>query len=133
MAQRSMPTAWVGWVYFAGALMLTIGGLQIIAGLVALFKQDFYVVAQSGLVALNYTAWGWIHLILGIVMMLAAFGIWVGATWARLFAIFLTVLVMIDQLAFLSAYPLWSMIGLIMSGFILYALTMHGGELKIDS
>lgn len=131
MAQRSEPTGWVGWVYFAGALLLALGGLQIIAGLVALFKQDFYVATQSGLIAFNYTTWGWVHLILGVVAMLTAFGLWTGATWARMVAVIATVLVMIDQLAFLSAYPLWSIVGLVISGFVLYAITMHGSELQV--
>jgi hypothetical protein len=123
------PTAWVGWVFFAAVMLMAVGGMQIIAGLVSILNNQFYAVTSASLVAFNYTAWGWIHLILGIVAMLAGFGILVGSAWARVVAVFLTVLVMIDNVAFMNAYPLWSIVSLVIGGFTLYALTMHGGEL----
>jgi hypothetical protein len=128
--KRTDPSGWVGWIYFAGALMLAVGGMQVISGLVALFKDDYYAVTNAGLVVFSYTTWGWANLILGILVMLAGIGLWSGSMWARIVGVFLAVLVMLDNIAFMSAYPLWSIVGLIISGFIIYALTMHGGELK---
>ena len=55
-----------------------------------------------------------------------------GAAWARIFAIVLVVLNMLDSLAFMSAYPLWSIIALVIDGLVLYALTMHGAETRPD-
>ena len=132
MVKRTDPTAWVGWIYFAGAMLLAIGSLQIIAGLVAIFRNRFYAVGSNGLIAFNYTAWGWISLILGIVLIFAALGVWAGSAWARVLAVILAVLAMIENLSFASAYPLWSIIALIISGFIIYALTMHGHETGIS-
>ena len=120
------PTAWVGWIFFAAAMLLVVGGMQIITGLVAILRDNFYVVTSSGLVAFNYTTWGWINLILGIVAMLTAFGVLAGSMWARIVAIFATVLTMLANVAFLNAYPLWSIISLVVGGFVVYALTMHG-------
>lgn len=133
MAQRkvskSSPSGWTGWIFFAAAMMLTIGGMQIISGLVAIFKDDFYVATQAGLLAFNYTTWGWINMGLGLVTLLTGLGLLAGSTWARVIGVFLTVIVMLANAAFLSAYPLWFIISLIIGGCVVYALTMHGGEL----
>ncbi len=132
MAQRTVPkpTAWVGWIFFAAAMLLAVGGMQIISGLVSIFNDDFYVATQAGLVAFNYTTWGWIHLIIGIVVMLSGIGILAGSMWARVVAVFATVLLMVDNVAFLNAYPLWSLASLVIGGFVIYALTLHGNELQ---
>jgi len=134
MAQQKkapMQTGWVGWIYFGGALLLALGGLQIIAGLVGIFRNDFYVATTNSLLAFNYTTWGWIYLILGIVVMLTGIGIWTGQTWARIVAIFLAVLSITGHTAFITAYPLWSIIAIVLCGFIIYALALHGDETKV--
>lgn len=123
-------TGWVGWVYFAGTMMFVVGGAHIISGLVGIFHREFYAVTAAGLVAFNFTTWGWIQLVLGVLLMLTGAGIWAGATWARMVGVALAVLAMLDNFAFLSAYPLWSLIGIILSGFVIYALTMHGAEAR---
>jgi len=128
MAQTKTPTGWVGWVYFAGTILLVLGGVQIIAGLVGIFKSDFYAVTNAGLIVFDFTTWGWASLVVGVLAMLTGLGIWAGATWARLVGIFLAVLAMLENFAFLNAYPLWSLIGVVLSGLIIYALTMHGDE-----
>jgi len=132
MATKSQNTVtgWVGWVYFAGAMMLLLGGLQAIAGLVALFNDKFFVVTQNGLIALNFTTWGWIHLILGVVIFAAGIAVLAGNMWGRIIGVFLAVLSAIANLGFITAYPLWSIVGLIIDGLVIYALTMHGAEAK---
>lgn len=130
MARKStVLAAWSGWAFFASALLLVIGGLQVVTGLAALLRDNFYTVAQSGLVAFTYTTWGWISLVLGVLVVLAVVGMLVGMVWARLVAVFLTALVMVATLGFSTAYPLWSVITLILSGFVIYALTARGDEL----
>ena len=124
------PSGWVGWVFFAGAMMLVMGGLQVIAGLAALFRPTYYVVTSTHLVTFNFTAWGWIDLILGLFILLAGLAVLNGKTWGRIVAVFLTVLSALANLGFLSAYPLWSIIALVIDGLVLYALTVHGGELS---
>ena len=69
-------TGWTGWVAFAGIIMIVMGAFHAIAGLVALFKDSYYVVRPSGLVVnVDYTAWGWVHLFLGLVALAAGFGV----------------------------------------------------------
>ena len=101
---RNEVTGWVGWVYFASMMMLILGGLQALAGLVALFRKTFYV-TPHGLVVWNYTTWGWINLILGILIVATGMALTSGRTWARVIASLVVVLNAIGNLAFLPAYP----------------------------
>lgn len=132
MVPKNEMTAWVGWVYFAGAMLLAVGGTQIIAGLVGVFHRSFYVVTTNGLVAFNYAAWGWISIALGVLVLLTGLGVWAGATWARVAGVFLAVLAMLDSFAFITAYPLWSLIGVVLNSFVIYALTIHGSEVAYE-
>lgn len=128
MVKKSQPSGWTGWVYFAGAMLFVVGGLEVISGLAALFRDSFFVVTKDHLVAFNYAAWGWIALVLGILLLATGAGVWAGRPWARVVAIILAVVAFLNNLAFINAYPLWSIIGAIVSGFVIYALTLHGDE-----
>jgi isoprenylcysteine carboxyl methyltransferase (ICMT) family protein YpbQ len=121
-------TGWVGWVYFASLMMVLAGGMQIIAGLTAIFNKGFYLVTQQSLIAFNFTTWGWINLILGIVIFCAGLALMSGAMWARVVGSILAIMSALSNLAFLNAYPLWSLIALIVDGFVIYALAVHGSE-----
>ncbi len=127
---KNQTTKWVGWVYFASALLLVLGGLQIVSGLTAVFSNDFYVVTEAGLVAFNYTTWGWINIALGVGIFATGAAVAAGKTWARLIATALAVLSAIATIAFLPAYPLWSIISLVITGFVIYALALHGDEVQ---
>lgn len=129
MAKNVTATGWVGWAYFAATLLIIAGGMQVITGFVGIFDHDFYVATAAGVLAFNYTTWGWIHLGLGVLALITGAGILAGVTWARIVGVIITALVMLGNVAFITAYPLWSIITLIIGGFIIYALTMHGNEL----
>jgi hypothetical protein len=127
----SRPSGWVGWVVFAGVVMITLGAFHIIDGLVALFEKGFSSVNSSHLVVhVNYSAWGGAHLALGALFILVGFGVLVGQTWARVVGIALAVISAIINLAFLAAYPVWGVILIALDIVIIYALAMHGGEMK---
>jgi hypothetical protein len=132
MAQRttSNPMTWTGWAYFASALLLAVGGMQIVAGLAGIFNADFYTTASSDLLAFGYTVWGWINLVLGVVAVLAAVGTVLHMMWARVVGAAVAVLVMVAAVAFMTAYPLWSVVTLVAAGFALFALTMHAVEMN---
>src|SRR5439155_1998275 len=86
-------TGWVGWVLFGAVIMFVAGFINIIEGLVALFKDDYYQVRPSGLVLhVNYTAWGWTLLIFGVVLAATGYGVAVGMTWARVTGVVLACL-----------------------------------------
>jgi len=111
-------------VIFAGVLLVVIGSLNVIQGLVALFKDDVNVVTESGLlVSTNFTAWGWTLLIWGIVMILVGFGLFSGSEVARWIAIIGVVITIIGQFAYFPAFPLWSLIIIGLLAAVLFALT----------
>ncbi len=128
--KKNQPTAWVGWVFFASAMMILVGGLQTISGLAALFKDDFYVVTGERLLAFDYSAWGWVNLVIGLLIIAAGIAIMSGQVWGRVIGVFLAVLSALSNLAFISAYPLWSITALVIDCLVIYALTMHGSEVN---
>jgi hypothetical protein len=129
---RSAPSgAWVGWIVFAGVMMIMMGAFQGIAGLVAIFKDDYFLVPNTGLVVtVDYTAWGWVHLILGIIAVLAGFAVIRGQMWARVIGVIIAMASAIVNLGFLSAYPIWSTIMITLDVIVIYALIVHGSEVK---
>ena len=125
------PTAWTGWVVFAGFMMLMLGFFQAIEGLVALFNNGFYHVTPSGLVLnVNYNVWGWVHLILGAVIFVSGIGVLAGNTAARAVAVVLAGLSALLNLVFIEAYPIWSVIIITVDVLVIYAITVHGRELR---
>jgi hypothetical protein len=127
----TQSTAWVGWVFFAGIMMILLGIFEAITALVALFNDKYYLVGPSGLVvSVDYTAWGWVHLFLGLVALGAGIGVIFGKTWARVVGIVFAVFSAIVNLAFIPAYPLWSMLVIALDVIVIYALAVHGAETK---
>src|SRR5215207_11151178 len=78
------PTGWTGWIVFAAFMMILVGAFQAIQGLVALFDDGFYLVRENGLVVdVNYNVWGTVHLLIGVLLMLAGAGVLTGNIVAR--------------------------------------------------
>ena len=124
-------TGWVGWVVFAGIMMVILGAFHAIQGLIALFNDEYFLVSKSGLaVHLDFTTWGWIQLIGGIIVISAGVALFAGKTWARVVAVIVAVISAIVNVGFLSAYPIWSTIMITLDILIIWALTVHGGELR---
>jgi hypothetical protein len=125
------PTAWTGWVVFAAFMMIMVGVIQAIEGLVAIFDDGFYPVAPSGLVVnVNYNVWGWTHLLLGVLILVSGVGVLAGNLAARAVAVILAGLSALANLFFIDAYPIWSVMIITVDVIVIYALTVHGGELR---
>jgi hypothetical protein len=128
------PSAWAGWLFFAGAVMILIGVFEATAGLVALFEDRLFAVRADGLVLLtDYTSWGWVHLVLGVLLAATGMGVMVGMAWARLVAVGLAGLSALANVLFLAAYPFWSTVLIGLDLLVIYALVVHGGELQPPS
>ena len=125
-------SGWTGWVMFAGIVMILMGTLHAIDGLVGIFKDTvYYVGANSHLViSVDYTAWGWVHFIFGVIVVLAGIGVMSGATWARVVGIILACISVILNFAFMAAFPVWSVVIIALDALVIYALAVHGGELR---
>jgi hypothetical protein len=125
------PTAWAGWVVFGGVMLMMLGAFQVIEGLVALFDDGFYLVRSNGLVVdVNYNTWGWIHLLIGVVAILAGVGLLAGNMVARVVGVAAAFLSALVNLAFISAYPVWSAILITIDVVVIFAIIVHGRELK---
>jgi|1186.fasta_scaffold1181153_2 hypothetical protein len=125
------PTGWAGLLVFAGVMLALLGLLQLMAGLTALFREDFYAVGSSGLlIHVSYDVWGWGLLALGAVSIFAASLLLRGNMFGRVLAAIIAVVSAVFHLAFLSAYPWWSVVAIAFNVFVLYAITAHGAELK---
>jgi hypothetical protein len=111
-----------GWLAFAGALILTLGVVHVINGLAALFSAEYFQVTSEGLLVWNFTAWGWIWLIIGIVQVLVGLGVLRGNEAARMAGVVLTVIALIANSAFLAAFPIWSLFTIGIGVVVLYGL-----------
>lgn len=125
------PTGWVGLIAFAGVIMIMMGVFHAIAGLVALFKDEYYVVGSRDLVvSVDYSAWGWAHLILGIVVCAAGYGLLAGRTWARVVGVVVALASALVNFVFMAAYPFWSLLMVVLSVAVIYAILAHGREMR---
>jgi hypothetical protein len=125
------PTGWTGWALFAGYMMIMLGCFQAVEGFVAIFDKGYYHVTPSGLVvSIDYTAWGWTHLLLGALILISGVGVLAGNVAARVVAVILAGLSALANLLFVEAYPIWSIIIITVDVLVIYALTVHGRELR---
>src|SRR4029453_7035384 len=131
--QPTEMTGWVGWIAFAAVMMIMLGTFHAIQGLLALFQDEYFLVADSGLtVHVDYTTWGWIHLIGGIIIAIAGVALFTGQVWARVIGVMLAMISMVLNIGFLAAYPIWSVLMIAVDILVIWALTVHGAEMKSD-
>ena len=116
----------VGGLTFAGVMMVLIGSFQAIAGLVAIIDDQFYVVAQNYTFDIDTTAWGWIHLLLGILILLSGFYLFAGRAWAAVVAVVLAVISAVANFFFIPYYPFWSLLMIALAVWVIWSLTRPG-------
>jgi hypothetical protein len=124
-------TGWTVWAVFAASMMILLGALQAMQGFVAIFDDGYYAVTSSGLLLdVDYTVWGWVHLLLGVLILVSGLGVLSGNVAARMVGVVLALVSAVVNLVYLEAYPVWSCIAITLDVFVIYALTVHGGELS---
>jgi hypothetical protein len=119
----------IGWTTFAALMMIMNGSWNVIAGLVALFQNEFYLIGREYIFEFDITLWGWIHLILGVVIVLAGIALFRAATWARVIGVILAVVSGIAAFAWLPHYPVWGALMIASAIFVIWALTAHGKDI----
>lgn len=125
------PSGWVGWLIFVGVMMILLGLFHAIAGLVAIFDEDYFTVGKNDLVVeVNYDVWGWTHLIAGVIVVLAGIALMSGKMWARIVAVALAGVSAIVNIAFLSAFPAWCAIMIGLDVLVIWAVCVHGREME---
>ena len=120
----------VGFTVFAAVLMIMAGIWQALAGLVAIFENEFYVQTRNYLYEFDATTWGWIHLVIGLIVAFAGWGLLSGQTWARIVGITLAALSATANFLFIPYYPFWSLLIIAVDIFVIWALTAHGRQFK---
>jgi hypothetical protein len=124
-------TGWIAWILFAGIILMTNGFFNVIEGIVALFRDNVYLVGSEGLVVnVDFTVWGWALLLFGILLIVSGYGVMRGQTWARITAIVLVVINAIVHMVFMPAYPIWAIMVITLDVLVIYALAVHGREAK---
>jgi uncharacterized membrane protein len=116
----------VGGTVFAATILMLIGIFQSIAGLVAIFDDNFYVVTRNYTFDLDTTAWGWIHLLIGILLVVVAYGLFARSPWAGVTAIMLASLSAIVNFFFIPYYPFWSILLIAMNIWVIWSITRPG-------
>jgi hypothetical protein len=114
---------------FAAFLMFIGGGFQFLAGLTAVLGSGFKETTQGWLFELDTTTWGWIHLVLGILMIAGGAALFRGAIWARLLGVILAAATAFATFAWLPHYPVWGLLIVGLAIGVIWALTVHGREL----
>lgn len=125
--------AWAqGGVIFAAAMLLMLGIWQVFMGIAAIAKGEFFLSTSNYIYEFNVGGWGWIHLIIGIIMVIAGFFLFQGAPWARAVGIVLAVLSAISNFFFMPYYPFWSIVVIALDVFVIWALASVGDMAKSD-
>lgn len=120
----SARTTWAGaGVLFAGCMLVISGIFQMVAGLVAIIDDTFYVITPNYTFDMDVTAWGWVHLILGALVFCAGLGLFARQTWAWVVALVLAGLSAIANFFFLPYYPFWAIVMIAIDVWVIWALT----------
>ena len=130
MTQTRPSRAAVGWTFFAALMMILLGIWWALAGLAEILKDNIFVLTQEYVFKFNVTTWGWIHLLLGFVVVLAGMALFQGAVWARTVGVILAVVSGLIGFAWLPWYPVWGIIFITASVFVIWALTVHGRDIS---
>jgi hypothetical protein len=125
--RRDMSSAWTGWIGFAAIMLAFIGAITFFEGLIAIIRDNYYVVTRQQVFLFDVSTWGWIMLFWGILLFLAGLGLAAKSGWARWFTIIVIFLHLLSQLSFLgnAGYPLWSLTVITLEILVLYALTVR--------
>jgi hypothetical protein len=121
--QRPVSGWAVGGLVFAATVLTLVGVFQIIAGLTAIFDDNFYVVTRNYTFDLDTTAWGWIHLIIGLVLLGVGFGLFSRKAWAAVGALVLAILSAILNFFFIPYYPFWAIVLIALDVWVIWSLT----------
>jgi hypothetical protein len=126
------PSRWTGWVGFAGWLLVVIGIIEVIEGLIAVIRDNYYVLTANQIIVFDLTTWGWITLFWGIIVGLTGWGLLMRAGWARWIAIVVGTVNVISQLSFVGSaqYPLWALTVITFTVIVIYALIVRWDEVE---
>jgi uncharacterized membrane protein len=128
---ETRQTGWIGWGWFAAIMILLSGALEVLFGILAiLLPASQYFTTREGTTVFSVSLWGWWHLLIGIVLIAAGIALSNGRTWARVFAVVVVAINAVSQLLSFPAQPWWSLVVFTLDIVVIYAITVHGRELR---
>jgi hypothetical protein len=132
-AAHSTKLAWAaGLTTFAGVMLTLVGILDVFRGIMAIAQDDVFLTTRNYVFEFDLTGWGWIHLALGVVAVIISVGLFQAATWARVLGVAIAGLVVIANFLSLPYYPVWSVVMIAISGFIIWALCVVQRDSLLD-
>ena len=128
MATREVSGSTVGFVVFAGVMLMLIGTFHAFTGLAAIIQNEYFVVGRNYAYELDVTAWGWLHLIFGVIVAAAGYGVFSGATWARVVGITLAAISAVGNFFFIPYQPVWAILIIALDVLVIAALTAYSPQ-----
>jgi hypothetical protein len=125
-------TGWTGWIVFAATMMIIGGSLNMLYGFVALVNDTWvgWNTVTSNAVVLDVTQWGWVHLLLGFILLVSGLGVMSGNILARTIGVLVAGLSLIGNFFFIPVYPIWALTIIVIDVLVIWALTAHGREMR---
>jgi hypothetical protein len=133
MQQRPISGWAIGFIVFAGVAMVTIGILHALWGLAAIINDQFFVKVNNYAFKFDVTTWGWIQLISGVIAAIAGIYLFSGAVLARAVGVVLAILSIIFNFMALPYFPIWSIVIIALDIAVIWALTVHGRDITVES
>lgn len=128
--QFSETTGWTGWIVFAATMMIIGGSLSIIFGLVAALNDQWVAFTNAGAVFLDVSQWGWVQMLIGLLVLLCGFGVLSGNILARTVGVIVAAGSLVGNFFIIPLYPLWAITVIVLNILVIWALTVHGREMK---
>lgn len=115
-----------GWLAFATIILFLSGCFGALYGLTAILNDDVITIGGGqGVVIWSFTAWGWITLVIGVLMVATSIGLVIGRESARWLAVAFATLNALAQFALVTAFPLWSILIIVLDVVIIYQLVVR--------
>jgi hypothetical protein len=123
-------TGWTGWITFAGVMMIIGGSLNLLYGIIAAVNDEWVVFTNRANVYLDVSQWGWVHIIMGVIVVLAGIGLFSGNILARIIGVIIACVSLVANFFFIPVYPLWAITVMTIDILVIWALTAHGREMR---
>jgi len=123
-------TGWTGWILFAGVMMIIGGSLNLLYGIVAAVNDEWVVFTNRADVYLDVSQWGWVHIIVGSIVLLAGIGLFSGNILARIVGVIVAGVSLVVNFFFIPVYPFWALTVITIDALVIWALTAHGREMR---
>jgi hypothetical protein len=123
-------TGWTGWITFAGVMMILAGSLNLFYGIIAAVNDEWVVFTNRANVYLDVSEWGWVHIIVGAVVLISGLGLFSGNILARTIAVVAASISLVVNFFFIPVYPLWAITVIVIDLLVIWAVTAHGREMR---